>query len=360
MSLTYERLEERVLLAVTFSMNPGAGLLVINGDAADDVIDINGSGVNTFEVNGVPFGGFQEIRINSGGGDDTITINGVLLGKNLIINSGDGDDTVDISDINVKRLDVVTGNGDDTVLLGGTSNMIHTTGLFNLGAGDNSLDMANVRFNSGVNVQSLVGDDTVTMDNVSVGANLNLNLGGGTNSLDMSNQFGENVTYAGGAGSDTVNVSDSTLRQDLNIRTNAGDDSVSLNNVNVEDLRVDTAAGLDTVDVVLSRVRLSTTINTGDGDDSVTLDRSVFVDDPVNIDTGAGDDTITTTRNAFRDKLTIKAGAGDDVINMVPDNRMYLGDVRVDGGAGIDELITAPIQSPIRAYSKGIEIFTIA
>src|SRR5262245_8929198 len=80
--LTFERLEERILMAVTVVRN-SAGELGLRGDSANDVVDIDGTGglggIQVF-VNGVSVGtytGITNIKGSLGAGNDFVNLHAV-------------------------------------------------------------------------------------------------------------------------------------------------------------------------------------------------------------------------------------------------------------------------------------------
>ena len=96
MSLSFERLENRVLLAVSFSRNAGAGIATVRSNGEGDVINVVGDGPNRFYVNDVLFAGYEQLRIYAGGGDDEIYVTDLTIGEKLLIDAGSGGDYVEI------------------------------------------------------------------------------------------------------------------------------------------------------------------------------------------------------------------------------------------------------------------------
>lgn len=355
MSLKFEKLEPRMLPAVNFAINAGAGLLTITSDAAADTINVVGTSLNGIEVNGQPFLGYKDVVINANGGADTINVSNLFIGGNLTINAGDGADLVSLLGLNVEKLTVRTGLGGDNVQLQAGS-YVRDVSLFDLGAGSNGLNIINSRLHQTSNIFGGVDADAVLIRNGSAGKTMGVRLGDGANTFTMSRHFGDVLSYSGGAGADIFTMDNTLLQNDLAVTTGNGADVVAITSSNVEDLRVNTGLGADAVTFNVSRARLSAYITTGADADTVTMDSSVIEDEPLVIDTGAGGDAVVVTNNVFKDSVTIRTGDGTDTISLVPDNLEYVGDVRVDGGAGVgDTLTTLIIHTSIRLNSRGIE-----
>ncbi|MCA9054458.1 MAG: hypothetical protein KDA75_11515, partial [Planctomycetaceae bacterium] len=107
MSLRFERLEDRRLLAVSVA---AGSKLVIVGDGANDVVEINGTGIpgtvevvvdldgdEVAETTLGPFSGVKDIVFRGNDGNDTVTIDGVIVSGGLVVSGGSGDDVVTIS-----------------------------------------------------------------------------------------------------------------------------------------------------------------------------------------------------------------------------------------------------------------------
>jgi hypothetical protein len=132
---SFQRLEDRTLLAVTTSLANGD--LTITGDTAADDIAIVGTanpgeltitGRNGTVVNGTPGGSVtvpgvaRHLIINLNGGDDHVSLDNTFIAGNIEITTGDGDDRVVTGEFSpvspAGHLSIRTGAGNDVVLEG--------------------------------------------------------------------------------------------------------------------------------------------------------------------------------------------------------------------------------------------------
>ncbi len=96
-----EQLEQRLLLTVKVDFNPNSGLLKINGDNADNRIDIDNLDFGEMEVFADTelvgtFDNVKSIRVKLKGGDDRLLINSIRISGGLTANLGSGADEFDI------------------------------------------------------------------------------------------------------------------------------------------------------------------------------------------------------------------------------------------------------------------------
>lgn len=207
-ALSFEGLEDRLLLStVTVDYSALTNELTVTGDGSsnDVVITTNDQGqVVISGENGTtidessPFitdngdGTYtvtepvDDLTIDMGGGDDSVTVEDLNLSGNLSIttdNGGNGFDTVVLTNVSTDgTLDISTGGGNDFVSI--EDSTFVGNGTVNMGAGDDELDAFNNAFRGQTNsVQMGRGDDLLDSG---------------------SNDFFSTVTVvAGGLGNDT-------------------------------------------------------------------------------------------------------------------------------------------------------------
>jgi Ca2+-binding RTX toxin-like protein len=228
--------------ANTIAGNGGANVISVSGGAdvvhggggKDTLIvkydtttsDVIGSSVNISDggTHSVTYDGFENFRIATGSGNDTITVgNGVnnvkTGGGNDTITGGDGSNTV------------FGGGGNDTVtvgdganaILGDTGNDTITAGnganVINGGTGDDTLS-------AGDGDNKIIGgsgDDVITSgdgrDTITAGlGNDSVDAGGGNDTIYL---MGGNDRVDGGAGKDTLDYSQSALGVKVSLATTA-------------------------------------------------------------------------------------------------------------------------------------------
>lgn len=207
-ALSFEGLEERLLLS-TVTVDYGAlnneltvtgdgssndvlittnaqGQVVISGqngttiDESSPFITDNGDGTYTVTAP------VDDLTVDMGGGDDSVTIEDLSLSGNLSIttdNAGSGFDSVVLTNVSTDgTLDISTGGGNDFVSI--EDSTFIGNGTVNMGAGDDELDAFNNSFRGQTNMALM---------------------GRGDDLLDSgSNEFFSTVTViAGGLGNDT-------------------------------------------------------------------------------------------------------------------------------------------------------------
>jgi len=276
---TFEHLSERVVLSVTASFAPGAGILTILGDSHDNNIVVSRDAAGRILIDGGAVsvrGGTPTVantrlvQVFGLAGNDSITLdeaNGALPSANLY--GGSGNDTL----IGGSAVDMLFGEAGNDILLGK--------------GGDDRLFGA-------------AGDDTLTG-------------GVGTDQV-----FGQ-------SGNDRMiwNPGDGT---DLN-EGGAGIDTVEVNGGNGSEIFTVTPNG--------NRVRFD---RTDPGPFSIDIGTS----ENLVVNMNGGDDTFTATNGlATLISLTVDGGAGNDTITGGDGNDMLLGGDGNDtliGGRGSDKL----------------------
>jgi Ca2+-binding RTX toxin-like protein len=263
----------------TLVWNNGDGSDVMDGEAGDDTVEVNGAAatgdsftvnpngqrVRFDRVNLVPFnldiGTSERLQINGGGGDDTIAgASGLATLIKLGMNGGDGNDTL-------------TGGDGDDVMAGGTGNdrLVGAQGRDAIAGND--------------------GDDTLVWNN-----------GDGSDVMD------------GEAGDDTVEVNGAAAAGD-DFRVKPNRDRVRFERINLVPFSLDigTSEHLD--------------VNAGGGDDRIIGSKGLAGLISSSFDGQDGNDRITGTDGA--DELI--GGPGRDVIR----SRDRAAD-QVDCGTGLD------------------------
>jgi hypothetical protein len=236
----FERLEDRVLLAVNVLQN--GGTLSIVGDNDGDDVRLQGTNVIGEVAVFVDddfvgfFDGVRHIRARFGSGDNELSLDGVQIGGNLTANMGGGDDEVDVDNF------IVGGEGafssffgrNVTLNLGGQSGdfvEFDTDGdvddditigrhLTIRGAadveldgegGESSLQSFDINIGGRLVIQSYVASDinddgfTLRVDDCNIGGAVRVNLGNGEDLVDVSDSsFGGRVDINLGGGDDTL------------------------------------------------------------------------------------------------------------------------------------------------------------
>lgn len=291
------------------TISAGDGHNVINlKDGAYDittgnstVTDISAENYNIgSEINITSDSNIQYLNIETGSGDDTITMNrGGGYASSITIDAGDGDNHIEYANNKGTSFigngaTITTGSGDDTIIVGmfdekGIGTDSPEVNVINAGDGDNEITIARGQENNITTTGD--GKNTISINGYSY---LNtITTGDGDDTIELgknTTDYNQNNTITAGNGTNTITIGneDSSGNNDNEITTGSGNDTITLGNHSGHN-----------------------TITTGDGVDSITL--GTYSDNNT-ITTGNGKKTITTGDNSAGNEIT--TGSGDDVITL--------------------------------------------
>jgi Ca2+-binding RTX toxin-like protein len=322
--------------------NPGDGSAVNEGGSGNDTVEVNGGNASetfTITANGSrvrfdrvspgPFfldiGTSENLVLNANGGDDTITAGNGLAGLiQLTLDGGAGNDTI------------TGGDGDDR-LFGGDGNDVINGGRGNdtavMGAGDDTF-VWNPGDGSDV-VEGGEGHDAMIFNGANINEKVDISANGyrvlfardpGNITMDLNGVERIDFNALGGADTITVNDLTGTGVTDINLNLGAtgagGDgqpDNVIVNGTNGDDTIVvaGDATGVSVLGLA-AQVHITgaetandrLTIKAGDGDDAVDASGRSAGAIQFTADGGAGDDLLVGS--AAND--TLIGGAGNDVL----------------------------------------------
>jgi hypothetical protein len=322
--LSAEPLESRRLLAGNVSVNVAFGTLFISGDNADNWVSVSGTGTSgQFVVQGLNDSHGAATSINHTS-DGTKTVNGV---NNIVAVLKGGDDFFEFGDANLRGSMLADmGEGNDQVEIGpvpcvvtwsasaptvkplqatvsSSSVTIGGALVVNLGSGNNWLMESSTHVKCEEHVNGGNGNDDVTFtDNsplvgleslgtgVFVDRDLELNLGGGTNSLD-----GYDLTVGG------------------SLRMNAcGENTVDLSVVNIHRDAIFNLWGSGAQDLFIGR-----NLQLGDGGGG----QENHVGGNLTVHTGCGNDTVTESSLTVGGCNLIDTERGNDMVLLGDDPR---------------------------------------
>ncbi|HVK10346.1 MAG TPA: hypothetical protein VM597_16385 [Gemmataceae bacterium] len=276
------------------------GSLSYTGGTGNDAFRPDAAGVS------LRVGGDARFTFGSGRGFDNnvAEFEGLSVGRNLTFTGTAGADAIN-----------VTG----PLQVGGGV-------AANLGTGPNGFAATGAGSTVGTTLTyaGQIGTDAVTLDNLSVGRNVSVNLGDGANQSFTGGPGGLNVygslSVKAGSGADAVTIRKGYVGWNLSVNGGAGNDAVTLDDLAVAGLTTfDLGAGNDTLAVETTAAATgvtsfgsTVTVKAGDGDDTVNL----------------SDDSDATTLVRFGGKLHLLSGLGADILRDGPENT-----VAVSGGA---------------------------
>ncbi|WP_103640825.1 beta strand repeat-containing protein [Campylobacter concisus] len=296
----------------------------LTGSNQKDVIDINGKVKFNSEIQ--TRDGDDELilqnkavlenglKVNMGGGVDTVNINAGATINNISINTGADKDTVNINanitaDVG-KQSNITTEGGMDTVNI--ASGVTLTRTVIDMGAGEDTIE---VRGNSATDRITFKGSTLYTddaghtandIDHVTI-----------TNTTFMKSDDGRLSSVQTGGGDDEITVKDGTVFQDISyIQAGDGEDKIYLNSG--------------------STFNYSKVFG-GNGGDEIHVNGAEFNGKYGHggVDGEAGDDKIFVNSGTFKD-ANIEGGAGNDFISIK--QGVSLTNTKIDGGAGYDTL----------------------
>jgi len=304
--------------------------------------------------NGLPttYQNIEILTISTLGETDTITVNAAVAGfpETVNVNSGDGDDTITVNlmaDVTTTvNLDGGAPSASDSVIINGTT-----------GADTIGVDGLNVVFDktlislSGVENLTVAGgdsNDNLSLTGQSVAGMLMLQGEGGDDAITLDYSIATGHLVAdGGAGTNNALVVNTTDDEDI-VSVSGAEVQITgqpvANYSNFGTLTVNTAGGADTITIVDTHEG-TTTLSTGTEGDTLTIQAT---SGELNAITDWGDDIANI--QGIGAAVTFNGGGDDDTINVFSDastnpgtlngiNRM----LTIYGDQGDDSLVLADV-----------------
>lgn len=282
--------------------------LDITMQGGNDTVSFDATNLGTIEGN---------VTIKLGDGTNSLTFNNATATGSVVVTSGSGDDTIQMTGDAVESLSIDTGDGTDavtlsTVTIGGQdeSSSHDYNGDFSGGWwrhswfggwGGDEYDHLN---NSSLNIMTGDGDDTVTLNSVT---------GNGSTSSG-SWHSGDDAWWGGNSwcsGGDHGNA----LWQ---ISLGSGTDSVSLTSVSDPgSVSIRAGSGTDTVNLTSSTIQGSTNVALSSGDSSQINVTSSTLNGKTSLSTGSGDSqSISVNDSTFAAKTQFSMGGSGATLNI--------------------------------------------
>jgi len=305
--------------------NPGDGSAINEGGSGNDTVEVNGGNASenfTITANGSrvrfdrtspgPFfldvGSSENLVLNANGGDDVVTAGNGLAGLiSLTIDGGAGNDTITGGDGD----DRLSGGDGNDMIIGGRGNDVA-----NLGAGDDTF-VWNPGEGSDV-VEGGDGHDAMIFNGANVDERVNISANGsrvlfardpGNITMDLNGV--ERIDFNALGGADTITVNDLT--------------GTDVSEINL-DLGATAAGGDGQPDNVI--------VNGTTGDDAI-----VVAGDATGVSVlGLAAQVHITGAEAANDRLTVRAGDGDDAVDASGRSAGAI-QFTADGGDGDDILV---------------------
>jgi FKBP-type peptidyl-prolyl cis-trans isomerase len=242
----YQQLESRQLLAGNVNVTLQGDILQINGDFADNEIHVTGIsngraqvfGLGGTTINGgnsgfVSSGPVRNVSMQMGNGDDSVTVENLVLSGFIDVDLGVGNDSLTLRHMNVRSLNVNGRAGDDVIQIHSVYSRDYI--IIQTHEGDDTISITSMATNRGVLIDTGDGADTIAIGHFGARANVVVNTGGGNDRVVLTGPyFASTSQFSLGSGHDTFIVmpqlSSSTANFGKQLRVFAGDgnDSVFL------------------------------------------------------------------------------------------------------------------------------------
>ncbi len=303
--LRVESLEDRSMMAGVVTVTTNAlGDVSLRGDAANNHVELGAFGINNALVitgfdgtqillNGVsstvhvlvPIAVPRDLRVDLGAGSDEFVNRQVSVGRDFFATLGTGSDYCQLLDFSVGRNVTMEGGGD-------------------------------------------AANDTLEMDQVTMGGNLTANFGPAATTVFDHFELTNSTIHGNALVTNTTNsalftAAGTTIFGTLNVQTGAGVDLVQLGGHQRLKVLGNISVNLGSEGDYLLLDQLEayslTTIDMGTGNDVGTLDRASTFFGAVTINLGAGNDqwdfpTSTAKNSTFYSTMQILGGAGVDTV----------------------------------------------
>jgi uncharacterized surface protein with fasciclin (FAS1) repeats len=251
---SYERFEERLLLAGDVRVVESGNNVFIFGDRASNQVEVMAA------PNGdVVVGGLDGTTINGQTEPMVLRDRGGELGG-VRTNLGAGDDLLRIEGVGLEGSAIVFG-----------------------GAGDDAIGLYNTRILDQLFVQTAGGSDSISLDNVGVGSHLSIFSLSGNDRIGIDqSQISGRTTLLGGGGADDISIRDSTHEQAVFAFLQSGNDFIGTDGLSAGSyVGVFGGGGADDVYIGDTSIAGPTVVRGGGGSDQVELNGVVdFASDP--------------------------------------------------------------------------------
>ena len=264
---SYQTLEFRKLLAGDVTVALSGSNLTVLGDGDANQIEIVGradgvavvTGLDGTTINGGTTAFLTEADVNSAqiqleGGDDELTIRGLVLDNSLTVRTGDGNDTTDIQFSDFGGFEVSGNDGNDVLEF---DNVFSRRSIIIRGGdGDDTVAIGAMAANDNGLIDTGSGDDRLVADNLGIKDDLTLLFGSGDDeALFAGETYGYRGTVVLGDGDDSFSVLPATneaaarFRRNLNIQGGSGNDSIVLDSSvsSSKRTRIDGGADVDAI-----------------------------------------------------------------------------------------------------------------
>jgi hypothetical protein len=206
---------------VTVTTDPLTGHLRVVGDSADNAIEIDCpgtvdtnvtfSGRNGTTINGRASVRFEEqfaIEVRMQGGADDVRISNSYILSRVGIDLGEGDDVFRTANTRYTVFDILGGDGDDRISLGGVTGTLQMRIL--PGAGSDRTGLSAVSARKGLTLSDSGAASRISVLNTTVRGHAYIGTSSSRDRIEIAGSFFDSLSIYVRGGSDIVRLTDST------------------------------------------------------------------------------------------------------------------------------------------------------
>ncbi len=293
-----------------------------------------------------------ELRENPAG-----FVSASLLGGQLSVFGDGGDNNITVT----QSATALTISGQNGTLVNGQAAVSFAfpsiiQAEFKMEGGNDTVAISGLRTTLGdITVETMSGDDAVTLNGVSAASTLSVNMEVGGDSFSATDTTaGADMGLEMGDGTSAVSLSNARANGSLSISTGSENDWINIGGLFVgADMDISTEKGDDLISISGAEVRGGASFSTDLGADSVSLNGFSAGSD-LSVETGDGNDTVSLTNTSTAFNLGVSTDAGDDTVTVT--NVRAGGDAIFVGGAGFDAFVNNGVSAGIFLDIKEFEV----
>lgn len=333
-TLSFERLESRLVMAGNIQATQVGEDLIIEGDEFSNSLFLDQSSFGSFALFGRPYAQPDDTTIN---GQDTTAAPVVFHGVtgNVVIQLSGGDDRFSISAFQQpvfqvgKALVIDTGAGNDSVSISGFSIRIGTQFVVDLGDGHDSFSAINIGAGNDQVIRGGPGNDSISLSSSS-SRDLAIHSGEGFDAVRIEScQIRNSTLLDGGSEADRLETFNCDFGNDSAIFGQEGGDAIFVRAMRpLKTLLVNAGSGFGYIEVKQSLLDGNTYL-INEGPTQINVDASRF--NRLEIFVGPEGDSVSITRCAV-EELFASLGEASDAFTLIATRVNQRG--RIDGQGG--------------------------
>jgi len=274
-------------------------------------------------VSSVPFEQLESRAMLAG------NVTAQLIGQSAFINGDAADNSVQVL---VEGGNVVVRGADGTTVNGSTNDFVLATGtsqisgsiFARLSNGNDNFAVNGVTVGRHVSINGGRGNDRIVLTNSIVNRNVAMAGSSGNDVLVVSTtSIGRHLSISGGGGSDDIVIDDSQIGQDARLRGGSGDDDIVVRNSQIgDDLAAATHRGNDMVMIDASSIGDRSRIAGGTGSDNVVIQGTSSFGNKMRAHGGPGSDNFQRSDEVVFNRTKRRSFSGSTVDANLIDTRI--------------------------------------